>query len=80
MVAPDDEIVLVYEATIEKTWGWVFFNTSKKWSETKSVQYALAGNSPVIVERRTGKVLETGTAQSLDHYIERYEATGDPNA
>ena len=76
----NDEIVLVHSTTIEKSWGWVFFYTSKKWSETQEIQYALAGNAPVIVERNTAKLIETGTAYSAEHYIERYELTGDPHA
>ncbi|AEG00867.1 YrhB domain-containing protein [Methylomonas methanica] len=77
---PDDEIVLVDSATIERSWGWVFFYTSRKWSETGDIQYALAGNAPVIVERDTAKLIETGTAYSAEHYIDRYELTDDPHA
>lgn len=76
----DDEVVLVHDATIEKPWGWVFFYTSRKWQETNDIQYALAGNSPVIVERITGKLMPTGTAHSIEHYIETYERTGSPHA
>ena len=76
----DDEIVLVHSATIERPWGWVFFYTSRKWSETQDIQYALAGNAAIIVERNSAKLIETGTAHSAEHYIERYELTGDPHA
>ncbi len=60
---PDDEIIIVGEATIEKSWGWVFFYTSRKYRETKEVRYALAGNAPIIVERSSGRLIPTGTAK-----------------
>jgi len=76
---PDDELIIVDEATIERPWGWVFFYTSKKWKETGDIHYAIAGNAPVIIERSTGKLIDTGTAREIDYYIENYERTGDPH-
>jgi Immunity protein 35 len=75
----DDELVILDESTIEKPWGWVFFHTSRKWLETKDFRYALAGNAPTLVERSTGKLLSTGTALSIESYIENYERTGNPH-
>ncbi len=76
---PEDELIVVDEATFEKSWGWVFFYTSKKWLETRSVKYALAGNSPWIVERESGKLICTGTSMSIEHYIANYERCGNPH-
>lgn len=75
----DDEIIILDEHTIERPWGWVFFHTSRKWHETGDISYALAGNSPLLVERLTGRLIGTGTAMSIEHYIENYERTGDPH-
>src|SRR4051812_3066736 len=76
---PDDEIVILDEATIERNWGWVFFYTSKRWQETKDIRYALLGNAPIIVDKSTGKVFDTGTAYPVEHYIQAYEHTGNPH-
>lgn len=76
---PEDELIIVDEATIERPWGWVFFHTSKKWKETEDIRYAIAGNAPIIVEKTTGKLITTGTARSIEYYIENYERTGNPN-
>ncbi len=76
----DDEIVLIPEATIEKSWGWVFFYTSKKWLETQDISYALVGNAPFIVERSSGKLIQIGTAHGIEYYIENYERYGNPHA
>lgn len=76
---PEDDWVVLDEATIEKPWGWVFFYTSKLWRETGDIKYAVAGNSPLIVERKDGCILSTGTACATESYIENYERCGDPN-
>ncbi len=75
----DDEYIIIEPDTIEKEWGWVFFHDSRKWVQTKDFKYAVAGNAPFIVLRKNGKVLDTGTAYEIDHYIKRFEETGDPN-
>lgn len=75
----DDEPVILDEATIEKPWGWVFFYTSRKWRETQDIRYAVGGNAPLIVEKETGRVLETGTALPIEHYVSNYERCGNPN-
>ena len=47
--------------------------------ETNNDVYAMAGNAPILVENATGKLFETGTAYSVEHYISQYEKYGDPN-
>jgi hypothetical protein len=39
---------------------------------------ALVGNAPLIVNRLTGDVIVTGTAEPIDIYISRYEASLNP--
>lgn len=69
----DDKLIIIDEATIERDWGWVFFYDSKKRVETGDFRYAVLGNAPFIVEKETGKLIPTGTAKSIDDYIEEYE-------
>ena len=75
----EDALVVLEEQTIERPWGWVFFYTSRLWLQTGELRYALAGNAPVIVERQSLRVLPTGTAFPVDHYIANFERTGNPN-
>jgi len=75
-----DRYVLLKEHTITKDWGWVYFYTSEKWNQTGELQYAVAGNAPFIVEKATGNVIVTGTAESVENYINRYETTSNPHA
>ena len=68
---PDDptDLVIIDESTIEKDWGWVFFYTSERYLKTRDTRYALAGNAPYIVNRHTGELRVTGTAQPIEYYI-----------
>ena len=67
------ELVVVDEATQEKTWGWVFTYQSRRYLESGDYRDALAGNSPLLVNRRTGEIIVTGTARPVDDYVESYE-------
>lgn len=67
-------LVLTSGATLENDFGWVFFYNSND-----PVGMPIAGNSPFIVERKSGNVLPTGTAYPIEHYIHNYRTTGDPH-
>ena len=75
----DDKLIILDELAMEKEWGWVFFYTSRKWQETQELRYAIAGNAPLIVEKKSGKLIPTGTAFPVEHYIANYERCGNPN-
>jgi hypothetical protein len=76
-----DEIILLEEETIEKKLGWIFFYNSKFATEfhtknpnsKKLCGFELGGNAPFIVDRFTKKIHYTGTADSIENYIETYE-------
>lgn len=68
------EYVILDEHTIETEFGWVFFFDSKKHFETNDFQYAIAGNTPLIVDRADGSIHPTGTARSAEYYIQQYRA------
>jgi len=57
---------------------YVFGYQSSKYLETRDFQYSLAGNAPVIIDRKTSECIITGTAQSAKFYLENYEERGDP--
>ena len=61
------DAVVLDRYTIEKPWGWVFFYNSREFAETGDTMTQLVGNAPYIVNRHTGEVLITGTAQSIEH-------------
>ena len=53
------------DKTIEKSWGWVFFYDIP--NET------IAGNAPILVDRESGHLYSTGTAEPIESYISLYE-------
>jgi hypothetical protein len=66
------ELAILDEHTMETEFGWLFFWTSKKYQETGEFQYALAGNAPLIVDRRNGSVHATSTARPVEEIVEDY--------
>lgn len=66
-------VEIVEHATIEKPWGWVFFYQSSEYLRTKDPSAALAGNTPIIVNKETGELRATGTAWPVEKYIHDYE-------
>ena len=76
---PGDAAVIVEDSTIERPWGWVFFYESRRFLDTGDDSARFGGNAPIIVERETGKLLDTGTAHPVEFYLNNYEATGDPH-
>jgi len=77
---PRMDLVLLEDQAQEFEFGWVFFYNSKEYVETRDFHHALAGNAPLIVERVSGRILSTGTAEPVDAYIGAYRRTGDPHA
>ena len=55
--------------TQEEPFGWVFFYQSKEYLETDNFSSMLAGNSPFLVDRKSGKIHTFGTAHPVDSYI-----------
>ena len=70
---PGDRLVIQEEETIEKEYGWIFFYTSQRFLETGDVNHMLAGNAPIVVDRRTGTLTPLGTAEPFENYLRRYE-------
>ena len=70
-----DAAVIIESATIERTFGWVFFYQSREHLRSGSLSHALAGNAPLIVDRLTGDIVATGTTHPIEHYLAEYEAS-----
>ena len=49
---PDDDIyVIVDAATVEKDGGWYFSWQTKKYIDTRDINYSVVGNCPVFVSK-----------------------------
>jgi hypothetical protein len=59
------------EHTRELDFGWVFFYQAREYLETGDTEKMMVGNAPLIVDR-TGRAFVTGTALSIEQYIDEY--------
>src|SRR6202171_5442672 len=64
------QLILIPRETLERNFGWVFFYGSSDPS------IILAGNAPLIVDRNDESVHVTGTAYSVERYLESYARLG----
>lgn len=69
-----EELIIGHEFTIRKPYGNIFFYNSKKFIDTENDKYAIAGNSPFLVENKQAVVYVFGTSQDIDYYIKEYES------
>jgi len=60
---------LLEDFTIERGFGWCFFYDAHREPGARDAESKLAGNAPVIVNRRDGSVHETGTAHPAEYYL-----------
>jgi hypothetical protein len=65
---------LVIAHVAEYDFGWLFYYDSAAFVETGEISHALVGNAPYLVERDTGRILVTGTAYPMDHYLRLYRS------
>lgn len=64
---------IVRSATIDKPYAWIFFYNTIKHLETNIIIYALAGNGPIFVNKKTSEVIAYGTNKPLEQLINEYE-------
>lgn len=70
---------IIETLSIKKNYGIIFSYNSKEYIETKDEGARLIGNSPFLVENKTGKIVVFGTNRSDEYYIQEYEAGRWPN-
>lgn len=69
----EDGFIFLEDSIIEREDYWVFFYDSAKFIETGNWSYALAGNAPLIVDKYEGQLYVTGTAHSIEYYMNLFE-------
>ncbi|MFC3160298.1 hypothetical protein SAMN05443633_102387 [Chryseobacterium arachidis] len=69
-----ETLIAPEELMIKKPYGIYFIYHSKIYYETKNSIYKLLGSAPFLVENKTGKIIEFGTAHNLEFYIKEYES------
>lgn len=78
-VNPNIQLVIDERYTETHEFGWVFFFNSKEFILTGDWQHALAGNSPIIVDKSISELIHTGTEKAVEYYVANYIKNGDPH-
>ena len=78
-VNPNIKLQILKDEIEEHEFGWVFHYNSARHIETGDINDGLVGNAPLIVERHSGQILETGTAQETEYYVNNCIRNGDPH-
>jgi hypothetical protein len=65
---------VIEENTVEKEYGWVIFSQTKRYIETNDCSFMAIGLGGILVEKDTGRLIQFGSAYSLEHNLEIYEA------
>lgn len=68
-----NKIILFEDEILEKYYGWYFLWGTTKYAETNDDKYALFSNSPFLVLKKNGKIIELASAYNLEENIEKLE-------
>ena len=73
----ETKLQILSEYTERHDFGWVFYYNSVKYIQTGDFREALAGNAPLIINKHTNKLVETGTAHQTSYYVDHYKKHGN---
>ena len=69
---PPMKLVLLLDDTLEFEYGWVFFYQSEEYVKSGDFLDGVTGNAPIIINKYDGGLHVTGTAHSVEEYLEEY--------
>lgn len=69
---------VIKKATSEYNKCFVVYYQSNEYIKNHDFNEMLVGKGPVIVDKYSGKIFETGSAYSAEYYVNAFEACGDP--
>ena len=72
-------LALMPDGVVEREVAIAFSYNSKEFLEEGTFSARLAGNGPLIVLRGTGQILEAGTSEPVDAYLDNLERFGTLN-
>ena len=68
----DSELVVEPEKTLERSFGWIFFYTTRDYLETRDEMQRPVGNGPLVVEKRDGTTTFLSSGHPLETSIALY--------
>lgn len=66
------------QSTLRLSFGWIFLYQSVEFMDSGDYSKMISGNAPLLVDRFTGALWITDTAERPDAYASNYLATGNP--
>lgn len=66
------------QSTLRLSFGWIFLYQSAEFLDSGDYSKMISGNAPLLVDRFTGALWITDTAERPDAYAQNYLATGNP--
>ena len=78
VMAEKPDCSLLTDSTEEFSSCFVFYFQSTKYTESGDLGDMYVGQGPVIVCKTTGRIFETGSAHSTQHYVNAFQSCGDP--
>lgn len=66
------------QSTLRLSFGWIFLYQSAQYMDSGDYSTMISGNAPLLVDRFTGALWITGTAERPDAYAQNYLASGNP--
>lgn len=72
-LAPDADLVVLEDATVEREFGWVFIYTTKLHRDTGDRRHAIPGIGPLAVEAIGGRVTFLSSTGPADRAIDDFE-------
>jgi len=76
-INPKSKLQILTEYTEIHEFGWIFYYNSVKYIKTGDFRYALGGNAPLIINKHTNELIETGTARETSFYVNHYIKHGN---
>jgi hypothetical protein len=67
------DLMLFLKHTIKRDYGNLYNYNTRKFIEEKDYNHALIGNGSFLVEKKSGKIFQFGTAKSDEYYFAEYE-------
>lgn len=70
-----DDLTIVDNETLEKSYAWIFFYSSRRYIETGDINYAIGGNGPLFISKIDGHISTFPTGLSINGMVDEYEET-----
>jgi len=72
-ISSPHKLVIQEGKTLKRSFGWVFFPTTRKYVETGDPAFLVPGAGPIIIERESGRVVPLTTSVSPAKAIDEFE-------